>query len=462
MARYDMKDVVVLLPGITGSVLTQNGKVVWGYSASTVGKALLTQGASLQEALALPHDDPDVDDLGDGIVAEELMPDLHLLPGLWKIDGYTRIVERIRDGFEVTEGKNFFRFPYDWRRDNRVAARKLARQGRAWLAQWRESSGHADARLVLIAHSMGGLVCRYFLECLEGWKDTRALITFGTPFRGSLNALDSLANGLRKGPLDLSALGRQFTAIYQLLPTFKCYDAGNGELMRVGETSGIPNVDARMAAAALAFHNEIKAAVADNRKPDPDFSAGYRIYPIVGIAQDTSLSARLEGGRVKMLPTYKGDALGGDGTVPRVSAIPLEMSDDPNATYAATQHGSLQNADATLVQLVGVLSNTAIDLGVFRKPAVSVAIEVADLFFSNEPVTVRARPTDEAALVATFCTGQDRTPVAQVAMVPDGGEWYRAVFQPKAPGAFRVTVGGPDVEEAEDSFVVIDAAGATP
>ena len=52
---------------------------------------------------------------------------------------------------------------------------------------------------------MGGLVSRYFLECLEGWKDTKALVTFGTPYRGSLNALDGLANGLKKGPLDLSS-----------------------------------------------------------------------------------------------------------------------------------------------------------------------------------------------------------------------------------------------------------------
>ena len=42
--------------------------------------------------------------------------------------------------------------------------------------------------------SMGGLVSRYFLEVLEGWRDARALLTFGTPYRGSLNALDALAS----------------------------------------------------------------------------------------------------------------------------------------------------------------------------------------------------------------------------------------------------------------------------
>ena len=134
MARHKMPDVVVLLPGITGSVLKKDGKVVWGFSAATIGKALFTLGGSMRRALALPHDDPAVDDLGDGVTAAALMPDLHLLPGIWKIDGYTKIAEALQANFEVTEGKNFFPFPYDWRRDNRVAARQLARAA-PWLAQ---------------------------------------------------------------------------------------------------------------------------------------------------------------------------------------------------------------------------------------------------------------------------------------------------------------------------------------
>ena len=144
--------------------------------------------------MTLPHDDPAVDDLGDGIVADALMPDLHLLPGVWKIDGYTKVVEDIKANFDVAEGKNFFSFPYDWRRDNRVSARKLAKVTEGWLSAWRRSSGNAEANLVLVCHSMGGLVSRYFLECLEGWKVTQALVTFGTPYRGSLNALDGLVN----------------------------------------------------------------------------------------------------------------------------------------------------------------------------------------------------------------------------------------------------------------------------
>ena len=90
---------------------------------------------------------------------------------------------------------------------------------------------------------MGGLVARYFLECMDWWKYTRALITFGTPYRGSLNTiLDFLANGFVKkvGPfkmLDLSELLRSLTSVYQLLPIYPCVYSGTGTLTRVAETT---------------------------------------------------------------------------------------------------------------------------------------------------------------------------------------------------------------------------------
>jgi triacylglycerol esterase/lipase EstA (alpha/beta hydrolase family) len=52
---------------------------------------------------------------------------------------------------------------------------------------------YGDARVVLICHSMGGLVARHYLEVLGGYKDAKALITFGTPHRGSIDALAYLA-----------------------------------------------------------------------------------------------------------------------------------------------------------------------------------------------------------------------------------------------------------------------------
>jgi hypothetical protein len=452
-----LRDVVVLLPGITGSVLADgDNNVVWGYSAGSIAKALLTGGASMRKALALPHDDVSRDDLDDGIHATALMPDLHLIPGLWKIDGYSAIADMLLANFELTEGRNFFRFPYDWRRDNRVAARKLARDTHGWLQAWRDS-GHPDAKLILLAHSMGGLVSRYFLENMEGWKDTRSLITFGTPYRGSLNALDNLTNGMTKGPLDLSDLVRQFTGVYQLLPVFECWDDGSGALKRVGETSGIPNVDAARAADALAFHREIEQAVTTNRALAAFQSGGYELYPIVGIAQKTNLSAKASATGSTLSETYHGDVLGGDGTVPRVSAIPIEMSSKPTgAMYAATQHGSLQNFAAVLDHLKGLLSGTMIDLGGFRGvPKAQVALEIDDVIDTGAPLAVRARPVRPGVQMSAVLRNGSGKVVKRNAMQAGADGWYRTEFGPQAAGVYRVRVEGDEVEPAEDACVVV-------
>ena len=144
---------------------------------------------------------------------------------------------------------------------------------------------------------MGGLVSRYFLECLEGWRDTRMLITFGTPYRGSLNAFNFLVHGMKKtlGPItliDLSRLLRSFTSVYQLLPIYPCFDPGDGQMVRVSEASGIPNVDPQKAKAADAFHREIERAVPAHLDDEEYLRNRYAIHPIVGTFQRTLLSAR--------------------------------------------------------------------------------------------------------------------------------------------------------------------------
>lgn len=456
--RIALPDIVVLLPGITGSVLVDgDGRVVWGYSAATIAKALFTGGETMRKALALPHDDPTRDMLDDGIRATALMPDLHLVPGLWKIDGYAAVADMLLARFDLIESENFFRFPYDWRRDNRVAARLLGRAVHGWLGAWRSGRGGQKAKVMLIAHSMGGLVSRCYLENLEGWKDTRALISFGTPYRGSLNALDGLANGTKKGPLDLSDLMRQFPSVYQLLPTFECWDDGSGKLQPVGKVAGIPNVDSARAAEALRFHDEIAAAVATNHSLDAFHATGYRVHPIVGTAQKTFMSAKADGrGGVALSELHGSATLGGDGTVPRVSAIPHEMSADPTgAVYAATQHGSLQNAEAMLTHLHGLLSGTTIDLGGFRKPKVQVAIELDDVTEAKSPLRVRARPVNPDVKIAAVLRNATGRTVKRAPMHQGAGGWFEADFGPRSAGVYRVRVEGAGIEPAEDSCVVL-------
>ena len=462
-----MGDVVVMLPGITGSVLTRDGKDVWAPTGGGILNALVSLGENVK-SLALKEDPADVDDLGDGVVATRVMPDIHLIPGLWKIDGYSKLKSYVTKTFDVRLGENLFEFPYDWRRDNRVSARKLQRASADWLKKWRESSGNKDAKLVLVGHSMGGIVSRYYLECLDGWRDTRMLVTFGTPYRGSVKAVGTLANGLAKkiGPLslDLTEMVRSLTAVYQLLPIYPCYDTGGDGLARIAETD-VPNIDRNRAAAAREFHEEIRRAVEAHEQDETYLRDRYSIRPVIGTFQPTPQSARAHGDGVELIPSYNGVDQDGDSTVPRVSATPLEVEHEENAMFAAQRHASLQNDDPVLTQLAGVLSGVDLDLSAFRDlPTVRVSLDIDDIYEVGEPLVVRAR-TEQGSAEPLLAVVEDavRPPddeqpveVARAALRPSDGGWQSAELAPPPEGAYRITVfGGGAVEPVTDVVAVL-------
>jgi pimeloyl-ACP methyl ester carboxylesterase len=452
-----MRDVVVCIPGITGSVLRKDGRDIWNISGGALLSALTTLGRSITD-LTLETDPPDVDDLGDGITAPEVIRDVHLIPGFWKIDGYTKMLRYIEETFDVTRGRNLFEFPYDWRRDNRVAARRLQRQAGEWLDSWRTSSGASDAKLVLVGHSMGGLIARYYLECLDGWRNTRTLVTFGTPFRGSLNALDTLVNGKKIKFFDLTEVARSLTAIHQLLPTYPCYVDGDAEPAYLDEAD-IPHLDPAKAKAALDFHREIAAAVAAHQGDAAYVEGGYDLARIVGFKQPTQQSALRDGGRVKLLRTIEGQDPGGDGTVPRPSATPLELEDDQGATFSAEKHASLQNDDHLLLQLAGVLTGNTIQWSAFKDavPMIDLSLDVDDLYSTEDPILVKARPERETsgALVAMAVDAETGETRARATLAPADAGWHQAELGPLPEAVYRVTAYGEGLIEPVTDVITV-------
>ena len=390
------------------------------------------------------------------------MPDLHLVPGLWKIDGYGKIKKHLFAEFDFTDGQNWFDFPYDWRRDNRAAAHRLAEAAPRWLEEYRKVPGKESAKLVLLGHSMGGLVARYFIEALGGWEVTRALITFGTPYRGSVNAIDFLAHGFKKGigpfKVDLSNLLRSLTSVHQLLPIYPCVDDGTGSLKRIGEAAGLPaGFVADKIAAAKAFHDEIATAV------DKNGGYGrYQIFPVAGIFQPTRQSAVVRGDEVEILQTLDGKDVGGDGTVPRPSATPIELSDDAREIYATEAHASLQNFDPVLVQVRGVL--TWESLALYKAtPADGFRLEVDDLVPPHEPVELTLATSGPVrnveATAENVDTGTTFTATGQL------GSDGRATLAlpPLEPGVYRVVgreTDGVGLEPVHDLIVVGDDESA--
>ena len=307
---------------------------------------------------------------------------------------------------------------------------------------------------------MGGLVARYFLEVLGGWKDARALISFGTPYRGSLNALGYLANGFAKGvgplSIDLSSTLRSFTAVYQLLPAFACLDGGAGELKRIGEVQGLPGVDAARAAQALAFYREMGKAEEDNARLDEYSRSKYEVFPIVGIDQPTFQSATFNEGRVTLLQTIGGKDSSGDGTVPRISATPFELSQAHREIYVAETHASLQNFDAALVNLTGILTGTEMELSVFRFATGTLSLDVDDVYASDS-VMIRAAPSEPVPVIARFVlttTGK----VVKELFLSSAGDRNIATTR-LTPGPYRVTVsaefGGSTTVSVTDIFLVV-------
>jgi len=462
-----MKDMIVILPGITGSVLQKDGKDLWAVSGQSIWQLLTNTNETVQN-LTLKQDDPEAESLGDGIRATAIMQDAHLVPGLWKIDGYTRTAKLITDNFDVTKGDiyndpddraaNFYEFPYDWRRDNRASARILKKLIDKRLQCWREKSGAADAKVVLMAHSMGGLVSRYYLEVLEGWRDCRALFTFGTPYRGSLNAVNFLANGYKQLFLDLTEAMRSFTSVYQLLPIYKAINI-NGAYHRIAETDNLPNIDKFKAQDALAFHREIEAAV-NRHLQDEAYRASLTILPISGVNQPTLQSATLLDGKLIVsedLPVAlenHPDLGDGDGTVPKVSSIPIELSSDLKNFFIAEQHGGLQNQAQVLESLLNILRLSQFDVSGVRAPQIAISLSLDDLYTPAEQVSMRARLVGVNAekLKAEMEPVSGDRPTQTFDFVEQEKEWVLAI-EDLPTGLYRVKVWAESSSESNPTAV---------
>jgi pimeloyl-ACP methyl ester carboxylesterase len=445
-----------VIPGIGGSVLARGGHPVWSPRPGAALRAVFSLGKSIS-SLTLAGDDHTLDDLGDDITAPALLPDLHIVPGLdWKIDGYSRLRQRLFERFDLADGGNYLEFPYDWRRDTRVAARRLATVARAQLARWRQSSGNADAKLVLVGHSMGGIVARLFLELHDGWTITRRLVTFGTPYAGSVNALEFLVNGFRVGwgpfTADLSAMLRSFTSVYHLLPSYRCVRVG-AEWKLLDEIGPLPNVDAARLADALALHRALRAAVDAQGAP----LLRYDIRPLVGDSQRTRWGASLTNDRVAVRFDRGPGEDGGDGTVPRVSAMPHELLNGwRNAAFFSEKHASLQNDDAVFDHVAGVLRAQPIDLlDIFPAGDIPVALETEDTT-TDQPLVVRARPRDPVSdLTATITSIRDGS-AQQVSLAQRADGWYEREVPGLPAHDFRVRVSGPGVRTVTDVASVVD------
>lgn len=448
--RDGLRDFVVFVPGIMGSTLSRGGDLVWGPSAEAALRAVRTFGGSLRR-LRLPEGVGD-EHPGDGVEPVAVMPDLHVLPGIWTVQvGYERVLGWLESAFglvRVTAGGppgNFLPVPYDWRLSNRFNGRRLKTLVEPALERWRGRGGvYAEARVVFICHSMGGLVARWYIQREGGAEVTGKLVTLGTPHRGALNSLEQLVNGVRKGPgpfrVDLTGFARSLPAAYQLLPEYACVESAGG-LVKTTETV-LPEVSAVMVADAMRFHDQL------DDPANPSWETGFDLHPVQGQKQQTATTARLSGGRLIASPVIEGREEGGDATVPALSAMPKAVRPrSPIVRHVTERHGALQANQAVFDEIEGILLASEV---VHRAPAgLPVDVRVAEVLEAGEQLTVEAVfPDGEAAPVEAWLIDEAGAVADRERLAPRAGG-YGAAFGPLAPGAYQVRVQGYGSARAE-------------
>jgi pimeloyl-ACP methyl ester carboxylesterase len=412
VATAKISDLVVVLPGITGSALAKDGHEVWGLSGSALLRGIRTLGESVSR-LTLPtgigHGDPE-----DGVEATRLIPGLHKLPGIGGIDGYASLVGFLRQ--LLPDQRQLIEFAYDWRLSNRLNAHRLEQRVRPALKSWRRDSVQENAKLVLVCHSMGGLIARDFLASGNGAEITRRLITLGTPFRGSPKAAATLVRGVefRRGPLSvklsfLDEFVRSLPSLYQLLPTYPCLAHAGNAPTKLRDVSTA--LDHKSVVEAASYHDEMAAAIQQGGDP------AYEVQSIVGLRQPTAQTIAMSEKGVELLNEHEGHDYAGDGTVPRFSASWPEWERDDRAVFASQRHASLQDTDLIRDQLQGVL--TAVPLGQFKGTGVELSVDLPEAIVEGETLTVDVfaqrtgsdaeEPHERLALQATVTDGDGQS-----------------------------------------------------
>ena len=210
----------VVVPGILGSGLARpDGTQVW----LNAGNAFGSHDLSLADSLAL-------DERRDDLVPQGLLGVDAVLPRLFGFTEYADLVELLeRAGLRRHPGHRlrYHIFSYDWRRDLVDSARRLGET----LDDMADDLSDPDLKVNLLAHSMGGLVARYYLRyggaapggpvTWAGARRVANLIMVATPNSGSVPSLDAILNGSRVGfsstTLAASVIARM-PSIYELLP----------------------------------------------------------------------------------------------------------------------------------------------------------------------------------------------------------------------------------------------------
>jgi hypothetical protein len=259
---------VIIVPGVKGSLLKRGEKEFWGKSYRV---ALIHTFDELQFPIESQLDENFHELFGhfyrnknvrNGGVMEKYGISLAFMK-VADVSIYGNLKDVLEKSGGYSSTNDLFTFSYDWRLDNRVSAAHLAfkveeyqeryhkylkkkfiingddKKYKSILREFQKrklTTKEGRIKVNLVAHSMGGLVARYYIQMLGGEDCVNKLVMLGTPNQGAMDALKAISEGefpesifhfyfkKRTRPIIFS-----WPSTFQLLPRYsRCiYDTSN-------------------------------------------------------------------------------------------------------------------------------------------------------------------------------------------------------------------------------------------
>jgi pimeloyl-ACP methyl ester carboxylesterase len=439
-----------------GSCLKEaaSGKRVWGFTQLVQYTRVWRPGGAF-ERLAVTPEERD-GELG-RIVPDGLLQMPAAMPMLRGQEPYTDLLASLLTA--VADKAALLEFAYDWRLSIEHNARCLAREARTHLDRWREHAAHESApvkrepRLVIVAHSMGGLVARA-LSLVEGHGDTpqitddvRATVTLGSPFQGAVKAavLLETGGGTPLGRLShdarMRALAVTLPGVYDLLPRYRCIADGN-DLRCLTEND----------VTAMGGNDELaQQATERSQRLGACRLVGHRA--MVGTGQRTMQAARFKNG--VLAPLYEdfersngapvldeGGRLiardaDGDETVARDAAMLMGVSPQ----YLPQQHGALAKSPEVVSYVADVVTERE---GGFAPwlGATQLGIEVPDVVAPHEELVINLTGGQSAGAVGCAVYDAQTGKRAPGVRLERRDGQMQALVTLRAPGVYRVKATG--------------------
>jgi hypothetical protein len=295
---------IIFIPGILGSVIqcSQKGSLWPRLPRNDFAEMLLrpdglTNAGAPGSCNANATTQPGFDGVVDSVLG---------------IDAYGSTLNFIRD----LEPGRTYAYPYDWRQG---ADRAVEGLGNLIKQALKDSSAQ---KVVLMAHSMGGLVARSYIDDSTRAKQVARLISVGTPYNGAPKSLFALLEGdtdtpeggsldllVKAGDLQLAA--RNFEGLFWLYPS----DA-YGSWLTVGRKLLNDAGVERFVAALGATPALLERALAHHRTIDGFQTNRVDYQAMIGSGVPTVAQLSFSSGVNGVVSFGKATIGNGDGTVP--------------------------------------------------------------------------------------------------------------------------------------------------